>query len=508
MMGLRGKALAICDISRYNTIKTMWKGRCFLWKRLHPFRSPRRRRRKRTKLEIFKEIYLPYVIAAVAAAVVLFISVGAIHRAVEVHKVNAAIAKQESLAAAELAAQQTEEAARLIQEAEALAAGYDYDAAIAKLDSFTGDLTGFSQLLSKRGDYVQAKSEMVAWSDPGKITNLSFQLLIADPARAFADEEYGEAYNRNYVTTDEFSKILQQLYDNGYILVSMRDMVTSTVNEDGSTSLSAATLYLPNGKKPLVLTQCGVNYYTYMTDGDGDGLPDKDGAGFASRLTVDGNGRIVNEMIDTEGNSLTGAFDLVPILDAFIEEHPDFSYRGARAVLAVTGYDGVFGYRTDSDTMEDAEADYYNEQVMGAQTVVQALRDEGYEIACYSYDHLRYGDQSASSIEDDLDDWSSEVTPVLGDVGILVYPYGSDIEEYHADAYSGDRFDVLRDAGFRYFVGMDNSTPSWADVNEDYFRQTRRLVSGVYMAYTPEMFSDLFDASLVLNPQRGTVPQE
>ena len=468
---------------------------------------PRRKRRKRTRLEIFKEDYLPYIIAAVAVVIVVFFAVGGIRRAVTIHKAEVAKAKAESEAAALLEAQQNEAVRRLIEEADALAAGYDYDGAIAVLDSFEGDVSGFTELLTKRGEYVKAKSELVAWSDPSKIPNLSFQLLIADPARAFSDETYGKAYNRNYVTTDEFSKILQQLYDNGYMLVSLRDIISSTVNTDGSTSLSAATLYLPPDKKPLVLTQCAVNYFTYMTDGDGDGLPDKDGDGFASRLIVDDSGKIVNEMIDAEGNLVTGAFDLVPILEAFIAEHPDFSYRGARAILAVTGYDGVFGYRTDFDTRENEDSDYYNEQVAGAKTIVKALRAAGYEIACYSYRNFSYGEETASRIDEDLDDWSLEVTPVLGDVGILVYPFGSDIAEYRAGAYSGDRYAVLRDAGFRYYIGMGNSTDSWADVTGDYFRQTRRLVSGAYMAYSPEMFDDLFDATTVLNSQRGTVPQ-
>ncbi len=45
---------------------------------------------------------------------------------------------------------------------------------------------------------------------------------------------------------------------------------------------------------------------------------------------------------------LVGDYDLVPILDSFIKEHPDFSYHGRKGILAMTGYNGVLGYRTDS----------------------------------------------------------------------------------------------------------------------------------------------------------------
>lgn len=37
------------------------------------------------------------------------------------------------------------------------------------------------------------------------------------------------------------------------------------------------------------------------------------------------------------------------LLDDFLDQHPDFSYRGARAIIAVTGYQGAFGYRISSD---------------------------------------------------------------------------------------------------------------------------------------------------------------
>lgn len=473
-----------------------------------PQEPPRRRRRKPTKFEIFKVAYLPYLIAAAAVVVILTVSTGAISRSVALHKAKEEVAKAESQAAVQLAIAQEEEASRLLREAQLLADGYDYDGAISLLDSFSGKAADFPQLLSRRDAYVSAKAELVAWSDPEEVPNLSFQLLVADPGRAFRNESYGNDYNRNYVTTDEFSNILQQLYDNGYILVHPSDLVTDGIDDSGHPVLTTATLYLPQGKKPLILTQCGVNYYTYMTDGDDDGLPDKDGAGFASRLVVDENGRVVNEMIDSEGNLLTGAFDLVPILDAFLEIHPDFSYRGAKATLAVTGYDGIFGYRTDSDTEEEADAEYYAAQMAGAMAVVEALRESGYEIACYSYDHIAYGDHDVSGIEEDLESWQDEVEPLLGQVDTLVYPFGSDIGEYSAGCYNDERYQALRSAGFRYFIGLDNDSQGWAEVTDTYFRQTRRLVTGEGLAYAPDIYADLFDADGILNPNRGTVPEE
>ena len=97
------------------------------------------------------------------------------------------------------------------------------------------------------------------------------------------------------------------------------------------------------------------------------------------------------------------------------------------------------------------------------------------------------------------------MAPILGAVDILVYPYGDDIYDSMATVYDGDKFNTLYNAGFRIFVGMDNMGNS-TQVNNAYFRQTRRWVTGAKMTYTSENFTDLFNPAEVLNNQRGEVP--
>ena len=72
-----------------------------------------------------------------------------------------------------------------------------------------------------------------------------------------------------------------------------------------------------------------------------------DGDGYASRLVLDENGDVKTEYIEDYGSVSVGDYYMVPLLDAFINEHPDFSYHGRKGMLAMTGYDGVLGYRTD-----------------------------------------------------------------------------------------------------------------------------------------------------------------
>lgn len=464
-------------------------------------RNPVRRRRKKSKLQIFKEAYLPIVIAGLAVILILTFIIGSISRGIGNKKAEAEESRKASESAVNAAKVLDEEAQRLLDEAEYLASGYDMEGAVAVLDTFSGNIDDFPELANKRAEYVAAQSQMTEFTDLSAIPNLSFQLLIADPARAFVDAEYGSSYQRNFITVTEFSNILQALYDNGYVLVGLRDMITTTTAEDGSTVYTTKPLYLPAGKKPVMLTETQVNYYTFMTDGDGDGKADKDGAGFASRMVLDASGNVTTEYISADGTTSTGAYDLVPILEAFIAAHPDFSLRGARATLAVTGYDGLFGYRTNAGARDSLGEEAYNQEVSGAKTIADALRASGYELACYTYDNMSYGDAGATEIAADLQRWTDEVVPILGNLDILVYARSSDISDT-STAYSGDKYDTLSNAGFRFFLSTSSSGASWASVADSYVRQNRIAVTGADLVNNPQIYADLFDATAVMDSAR------
>ncbi len=464
------------------------------------------RRRKRTRSEIIKENYLPTIIIGVSVILCAIFIITALVRADAARKAHEKEVAASIAAAEELKRQHDALAQTLLTQAEEYAAGYDYQKAIDTIDTFPGDITAYTSLLDKRAEYEQAKSQLVLWNDPAQIPNLSFQVLIADSSRAYRDRTYSSAYNKNFVTIDEFPRILQQLYDNGYILVSLDDVYSTGVNESGSATYAPKDLFLPAGKKPLMLTQTQVNYYTYMTDGNGDKLPDAKGAGFATKLIVDENGKLANTYIDAQGNTLTGAYDMIPLLEAFLEVHPDFSYRGARAVIAVTGYDGLFGYRTNpgaATTFGDAQ---YQKDIADAKKVAEALREAGYEIACYTYSNIGYGTNSISYVKSDLAKWESEVVPILGDVRTFVFAQNSDIST-PSSTYSGQHYQALREQGFAIFLGFCGSDgKSWAYEGEQYVRMGRLMVSGSNMYHRPNWFNDLFDAKTVLDSNRGNVP--
>ena len=460
------------------------------------------RKKPMSKMRRFKNELLPNIILAVAAILILVFVIGSVSRAVKAKKADKDAQLNASQASESAQSQEKIEAERVLKEAAALADSYDFDAAIEKLNSFTGDVTKYPEISNQISAYAQINSTMVDHNDPGAIANLSFHVLIADPARAFSDSKLGGKYNQNFVTTDEFEKILQALYDNDYVLVNMSNFIAET-ETGGTTTYSSKTLKLPDGKKPIMITETMVNYFTYMIDSDNDGEADKGGAGFASKLVVDSNGDIKAEMVDSSGNTLVGNYDLVPILEDFIAKHPDFSYQGARATLAITGDEGIFGYRTQGATVQKKGQDYYDQQVKGAKEVVQALQDKGYTIACYTYANTDYGKLTSTEIQAEMDLWKREVVPIVGQVNTIVFARASDISS--TGAYTGSRFNVLYNEGFRYFIG-NGSKPS-ADVVSNYVRQVRLMVTGSGLANASTMFSDYFDAKSLLNTQRGNVPQ-
>ena len=458
------------------------------------------RRRVKTKQEIFKESTLPVIILGVSALLILIFIVGSVTRAIQKKNIEeeASIAVSESIAAeqARLAA----EVESILTGAERLAASYDFDAAVALIDTFSGNIGGYPELQDARARYEYSKDSLVLWEDPNAIINLSFQTLIADPARAYKDKEYGSSLKKNFVTVSEFQKILERLYDNDYVLVGLEDFIDSGTAESGVPYYTYKELYLPQGKKPIVLTQTNVNYNLYLVDSDDDMIADQGGLGIASKMVLDANGNVTCEMVNEDGSITTGAYDLVPILDAFIEEHPDFSYHGAKAVLALTGYNGLFGYRTHEKGRSKLGEEQYQKDVASVKAIAAALTESGYELGCYTYGNNAYGKHSLSQIQSDINKWNEEVEPILGDLQIMVFAQNSDIKT--SILYSGNKFEYLKAQGFNYFLGFCSEGDPFTFIAEDYVRQGRLMVTGSNLKNNAKWFKTIFDTQDLLDEAR------
>ncbi len=385
-------------------------------------------------------------------------------------------------------------------EADNIAASYDYDKAIALIDEYEATYPDSIDLSSYREQIKLDKSSAVRWADTTQIPHIFFHSLIADTSRAFDGDEDNDGYNLYMTTVDEFNAIMEQMYARGYVLVDIHDMIQQVTLEDGSTVYRQGDIYLPAGKKPFVLSVDDVNYYKYMTDGDGDGYPDAKGDGFASKLVIGSDGKVTNEYYEKDGSLVTGSYDVLPLLEDFVAKHPDFSYRGAKGILAVTGFEGVFGYHTHPDWKNVLTADEYNKEVEQAKAVSEAIKAQGWVIASHSYAHFGYGSCGDYDLAADVQKWEDQVQPIVGDTDVLIYPFGQDIAG--VEEYSGAKYQTMRDAGYRIFCNVDASSDYWVQIHDGYMRQGRINLDGYRLYHTPSLVDHLIDASTVIDKNR------
>ncbi len=367
-------------------------------------------------------------------------------------------------------AQESEQEAytAVLAQAEKLAKGYYYQEAI--------DLLGTMDVTDPEVDhaiqrYTEEMNSLEVYE--GSIPHLCFPVLIEDSVRAFAGNDMTSTYANTMITTQEFTAILENLYADGYVLIDIHS-VASEVEDQGKsiTTMEAGEIKLPEGKKPIILSQDNLNYY---------GVRAKDG--IATALAMDGN-VVKAKYVDEDGHDLLGDYDLIPIVDSFVEEHPDFSYQGAKGIVSVSGSNGVFGYNMDK--AEDQNT---------VRKIAEALKESGWQIACAGYTHSYMNDMLLGQIQSELDNWEEKVGTYVGKTDILFYPYGGEV------GYPSDQLDELINRGYVYLCGLWGEQ-DYLDIETYYLRQTRRFVDGSSLTSKPEYFAEFFDADAVLSEDR------
>lgn len=200
--------------------------------------------------------------------------------------------------------QATEEAVNAqIEEADFIAAGYDYQGAIDLLKEVDG-WESIQAIQDKISEYEELDSQLVVYQDMSSITHIFFHSLVVDNDRAFDGDATQDGYNLYMTTIPEFNAILDSLYEKGYVLVSPYDVAGEITDENG-THFGYREIRLPEGKKPFMMSQDDINYYGYMiggTDGSGDTpvYANTNGDGFASRICHRG-GRLSHLRIHGRG---------------------------------------------------------------------------------------------------------------------------------------------------------------------------------------------------------------
>ncbi|MEO6957962.1 MAG: polysaccharide deacetylase family protein, partial [Antricoccus sp.] len=245
---------------------------------------------------------------------------------------------------------------------------------------------------------------------------------------------------------------------------------------------------------PLVLSIDDVSYYEYMT-----------GKGFATNLVTTADGKVLSTYTDAVGNTTQGNYDVMPIVDDFIRQHPDFSYRGDKGSIALTGYNGILGYRSSVTTYGDTQTT--KDEGAKAKVVADALQAEGWNFASHTWGHINLTESSVATITADAKKWDAEVRPLIGDTPELIYPFGADISTVTPYSSSNAKFNYLYNTEkFQYFFNIDASQEHWMQLSAGSVRQARINIDGITLQRSLDgktnVLKQFFDPQSTVDPAR------
>ena len=369
-----------------------------------------------------------------------------------------------------------EREADLQSEVSALVRKYKYPQAKEIIADFTQKMPtngvwNVSEYTNKLNEMCLKYSNLVEYK--GDIEHIFFHPLIAYKELAF-DGDYQEKGLDDYFTTiPEFKEVIRQLYENNYVLIDIH--LIYNVNEDGTVNKN--TLMLPEGKKPIVISIDDLNFYDYMKE-----------HGMAHGFMIQDD-KIVTYSDRPDGTrDISDDNAIVPILEKFVTEYPDFSFGGARGIIASTGYNGTLGFPTD-----DLESPDYEENFRKAKEIADKLKEMGWLFASHSYGHGWASNQSLEKIKWDNDTWLREVVPIVGETDIYIFPYGEIIKT------NDPKHQYMVDNGFKMFCGVQSKSAYLRFYDESVLMQ-RRNIDGISMK--SGNVGNMFDISKILDPDR------
>lgn len=333
----------------------------------------------------------------------------------------------------------------------------------------------------------------------GVVEHLFFHPVVAYPELAFDGDSKSDGIDDWMVTAGEYLKILESVYEKGYVLVDIADCWSEQTDESGQPRMVKNTLYLPEGKKPLILSYDDVNYYEYMLAN-----------GFTYKLIIGEDGKLWSWGKDPQGKEVVSRdLDAVTILDKFVEEHPDFSPFGAKGCLSLTGYEGILGYRTQTDSKSWTAEQEANRQkeIEAVKPIVAELKRTGWTFGSHTWGHISLNTRTFDAVTADMQKWFAEVGSLVGETSVLFYPFGGRLDGDDVQQ-SGPAFRWMQEHGFRIFcsVGIDSWSKCKSDISAVICDRLHPDGTTLRSAKARERYMKFYDAKdiidLSVRPQR------
>lgn len=309
----------------------------------------------------------------------------------------------------------------------------------------------------------------------GTVEHIFFHPLILDKEAAFKGPKWNSDNMDNwFVTVEEFNKVLESLYNNNYVLVDANDLYEE-VEVNGIKLMKKKNTKVPKDKKPLIISIDDLSYNEGMRSST------------AQKLILDPNNQLATYRKDKAGKEVIGYDETVILIDKFVEKHPDFSIKGAKGIIALTGYEGIFGYKSDYDS-----PNYATEREL-ALKVANKLKENGWKFASHSYGHDDNQKVSLGYFKRDTDKWEKEVATLVGSTQIYIYPHGSSLPE------ESDKFKYLQSKGFKIFYAVGSEAYEKISNNTLAVMGDRMAVDGITLRHRRKNFLKFYDAKEVID---------
>ncbi len=259
------------------------------------------------------------------------------------------------------------------------------------------------------------------WDCPiSKLGHIFVHNLVAFPELDLAINPNSSWHDWNN-TTVEYVRLLDSIYEKGYILIDANYIFDYQYRDGRLIANLKKSVKLPKGKIGVVISCDNVCF------------PENEhGTGRVDKIAVY-NGHIASYTYFDDGTEeYSYERDVCDITEQFCLKHPDFSFAGARLMLACSGNAGILGYRTD--TRYAALGYDVEKERQEAREVIKYLKEHGFYFGCHSYAHLDLNSLTGSKLDKEFDSWNTQVKPLIGYTPFYVYPFGnwveSDTEQY------------------------------------------------------------------------------